>query len=143
VLRTDGSVGVYSAAGRLLRKVTPTSAQQVALQGNYLVVLTKTRTLAVYDSNTGSLLKTLPVRGVSPRNLDLQAGLAVYTVGRDLHVANVKTGKDRVLATMSHGIEFAQIEATGVVYAGNLRHGAKTLGTLTYLPFARAAAAVS
>jgi hypothetical protein len=136
-------VGLYSAAGRLLRKVTPTSAQQVALQGSYLVVLTKTRTLAVYNSNTGSLLRTLPVRGVSPRNLDVQGSLAIYTVGRDLHVANLKTGKDRVLATMSHGIRFAQIEAPGVVYAGNLRHGTKTLGTLTYVPFARATAAVS
>jgi hypothetical protein len=29
------------------------------------------------------------------------------------------------------------------LYAGNLRQGKKTLGTLTYLPFARAAAAVS
>ena len=64
------------------RAVTPASPQQVALQGNYLVVLTKARTLAVFDSRTGSLLKTLPVRGLAPRNLDVQANLAVYTVGR-------------------------------------------------------------
>jgi len=72
VLRTDGSVGLYSVAGELLWTVTPPSAQQVALQGNYLVVLTKTRTLAVYNSHTGSLLKTLPIRGRSPQNLDVQ-----------------------------------------------------------------------
>jgi hypothetical protein len=148
VLRSDGSVGLYSAAGRLLRTVTPPSAQQVALQGNYLVVLTKTRTLAVYNFHTGALLKTLLVRGRSPQNLDVQANLAVYTVARELHVVHLKSGKDRVLATMSHGIKFAQIEAPGVVYAGNLRQGTKDpvgmpLGTLAYLPFARVAAAVS
>jgi hypothetical protein len=143
VLRSDGSVGLYSAGGRLLLTVTPTSAQQVALQGNYLVVLTKTRTLAVFDSKTGSLLKTLRVRGRSPQNLDAQASLAIYTVGRELHVVHLRSGKDNVLATMSHGIKFAQIEAPGIVYAGNLRQGTKYLGTLTYLPFARAAAAVS
>ena len=143
VLRSDGSVGLYSAAGSLLWTVTPSSAQQVAVQGNYLVVLTKTRTLAVYNSRTGSLLKTLPVRGRSPQNLDVQANVAVYTVGRELHVVHLKTGKDRGLATMSHGIKFAQIEASGVVYAGNVRQGTKTLGTLTYVPFARVAAAVS
>jgi hypothetical protein len=145
VLRSDGSVGLYSAAGTLLWTVTPTSAQQVALQGNYLVVLTKTRTLAIYNSNTGSLLKTLPVRGsrVSAQNLEVQANLAIYTVARELHVVHLKSGKDRVLATMSHGIKFAQIEAPGVVYAGNLRQGTTYLGTLTYLPFARVAAAVS
>jgi hypothetical protein len=143
VLRTDASVRVYSAAGRLLRTVTPSSAQQIVLQGNYLVVLTKTRTLAVFDSKTGSLLKTLPVRGLAPRNLDVQANLAVYTAGRDLHVVQLKTGKDKVLASMSRGINFAQIEAPGVVYAGNLRQATKNLGTLTYVPFARAAEAVS
>jgi hypothetical protein len=143
VLRGDGSVGLYSADGRLLRAVTPTSAQQVALQGNYLVVLTKTRTLAVYNSHTGSLLKTLLTRGRSPQNLDVQSNVAIYTVARELHVVQLKTGKDKVLATMSHGIKFAEIEAPGVVYAGNFRQGTKYLGTLTYLPFARVAAAVS
>lgn len=147
VLRSDGSVGLYSATGRSLWTATPASAQQVVVQGNHLVVLTKTRTLAVYNSHTGSLLKTLPVRGRSPQNLDLQANVAIYTVGRELHVVHLKTGKDRVLATMSQAIKFApmfaQIEASGVVYAGNVRQGTKTLGTLTYLPFARVAAAVS
>ena len=143
VLRSAGSVGLYSAAGRPLWTATPTSAQQVAVQGNYLVVLTKTRTLAVYDSHTGSLLKTLAVRGRSPQNLDVQANVAVYTAGRELHVVNLKTGRDRVLATMSHGIEFGQIEAAGVVYAGNVPQGTKVLGTLAYVPFARVAAAVS
>ena len=78
-----------------------------------------------------------------PLNLDVQANLAVYTAARELHVVHLKTGKDSVLATMSHGMKFAQIEAPGVVYAGNLRQGTKTLGTLAFLPFARAAAAVS
>ena len=72
----------------------------------------------------------------------MQANLAVYTVGRELHVVHLKTGKDRVLATMSRGIQFARIEASGVVYAGNVRQGTKKLGTLTYVPFARAAATV-
>jgi len=58
-------------------------------------------------------------------------------------VVHLKSGKDRVLATMSHGIKFAQIEAPGVVYAGNLRQGTKHLGTLACLPFARVAAAAS
>ncbi len=58
-------------------------------------------------------------------------------------MVHLKSGKDRVLATMNHGIKFAQIEAPGVVYAGNLRQGTKHLGTLACLPFARVAAAAS
>jgi hypothetical protein len=65
----------------------------------------------------------------------VQANVAIYTAGRELHVVHLKTGKDSVLATMSHGITFApmfaQIEAPGVVYAGNVRQGTKIRGTLT------------
>jgi hypothetical protein len=143
VLRRDASVGLYTAAGRLLRTVRPPSAQQVALQGNYLVVLTKTRTLAVYNSTTGSLLKTLRVRGSSPQNVDVQANVAIYTVGRELHVVQLTTGKDRVLASMSQGMKVAQNEAHGVDYAGNVLQVATYHGTLAYLPFTRVVAAVS
>ena len=142
MLRSDGSVGLYSAAGRSLWTATPTTAQQVAVQGNYLVVLTKTRTPAVYNSHTGSLLKTLPVRGRSPQNLDVQANVAIYTVERELHVVHLKTGKDRVLATMSQGIKLRD-RAVRRRLRRKCPTGTKMLGMLTYVPFARVAAAVS
>jgi hypothetical protein len=85
----------------------------------------------VYDSHTGSLVKTLRVRGRSPQNVEVQANLAVYTVARELHVVHLMT------------IEFAEIEAPGVVYAGNVRRGTRLLGALTYVPFAHAPAVVS
>ena len=125
--------------------MTPPSPVEVALAGNYLLVLTKTRTLELYDSRTGAHRKTLPVtrRTWTPQNLDLKATLAVYTVGRELHVVNLATRRDSVLARMSRGIEFAQIEAPGVVYAGNIPNAGAGAGTLVYVPFARVAATVS
>jgi hypothetical protein len=145
VARSDGTLVVYSSRGRQLLTVTPPSTVEVALAGNYLLVLTKTRTLELYDSRTGAHRKTLPVRGgrETAQNLDLQATLAVYTLGRELHVVNLATRRDSVLATMSRRIEFAQIEAPGVVYAGNVPNAGAGAGTLVYVPFARVAATVS
>jgi hypothetical protein len=161
VLRSDGTLGIYSTAGRLLLSVTPSPAQKIALHGKYLVVLTKTRTLEVYDSHTGSLLKTLPVRGNvkgEPGNLDVQGSIAVYTVSihwsrvvkPEVRVVNLKTGKDKLLARMEgrgvFGGVFAQIEQPGLVYASNVGNRptrGSTTGRLVFVPFARAAAAVS
>ena len=124
--------------------MTPPSALDVALAGKYLLVLTKTRTLELYDSRTGAHRKTLLVSGRgTPQNLDVQATLAVYTVGRELHVLNLATRRDGVLAKPSRGIDFAQIEAPGVVYAGNVPNAGAGAGTLVYVPLARVAATVS
>ena len=153
VLRSDGAIAIYSTAGKLLLTVTPPATQQfvfrgalIALEGKYLVVLTSKRQLELFDSHTGSLLRTLPARGRAkavPQNLDVEAGLAVYTVWPDVRVVNLKTGKDRAIGHMRafrfYYRVFAQIEPAGVVYAGNVR---STTGTLVFVPFARVAAAV-
>ena len=118
VLRTDGTVAVYSTAGRLLLNVTPSAAKMITLHGRYLIVLTTTRKLEVYDSHTGSLLKTLPVRGrvkATPQNLDVETNIAVYTVWPEVRAVNLKSGKDRVIGHMRafyfYDRVFAQIRA--------------------------------
>lgn len=153
VLRTDGTVAVYSTAGRLLLNVTPSAAKMITLHGRYLIVLTTTRKLEVYNSHTGSLLKTLPVRGrvkATPQNLDVETNIAVYTVWPEVRAVNLKSDKDRVIGHMRafyfYDRVFAQIEPAGVIYAGNVRNRpARYLetGTLVFVPFARVAAAVS
>jgi hypothetical protein len=150
VLRSDGTVAVYSTAGKVLLQVAPSQAQAIALNGRFLAVITKARKLEVYESIRGSLLKTISIRGdrrYAPANLDLEGKFAVYTLYRDLHALNLVTGKDRVLGTMKgRGIGFAQIEPAGVAYAGNVRNkpvrGSET-GTIVFVPFARVVSAVS
>ena len=73
---SPASIGVYSSTGMLLRKIVPSSAKEVALSGDRLVVLTETKTFEVYNWRTGALSHTWPVAAKTPR---LQAGhLAVY-----------------------------------------------------------------
>jgi hypothetical protein len=129
----------------VLRTIEPSSVKSVALSGTYLVVLTKTRSLDLYGAHSGALQKTLPVRG-NPRravgSLAVYHHLAVYTVGGELRALDLRTTKDRRLATMSNGIAAARIDSFGVIYAGNRPNGGAGAGTLVYLPLARVSAAL-
>ena len=54
VLRQDGSLGVYSTRGALLRTILPQhGVTEVALRGDYLATLTTADTLEVYNSHSG------------------------------------------------------------------------------------------
>jgi hypothetical protein len=140
VLRPDGTIGLYSSSGALLRTVTPTSAASVALSGHNLVVLTKTRQLELYYAPSGSLSKTFSVQGrQTPGNLDVQGEIAIYSVGASVHALNLGNGKDRVIGKLSRSIGLAHIGSAGVVYS-NTRYASK--GTLVFVPLARVTAAV-
>jgi PQQ-like domain len=148
LLRADRNVALYSAAGKLLLTVdTPPSAEAVALQGERLVVGTKTQQLLIYDTRTGSLRKSLPAHGQAreaPRNLDVQGNVAVYTTATVgvLHAVNLSTGKDRTIAEPHGGVALAQIDKTGLAYAGNGSGTNYGKGTLVFMPLARVTAAV-
>ena len=126
---TSVSIYVYSARGALLNKVavsTPNSGP-VALSGKQLVVLASWRshpgaaavTLSVYDWETGALLHTWPV-AVSWRGgvLAVDGHLAVVQGRLRLHLVDLKTGKDVIVAGTNAGA-FPAIGPRGLVYAVN------------------------
>jgi hypothetical protein len=148
VLRGDGSVGIYSASGKLLLEVKPgpvddEQGDPIALRGDHLLVFTNTRRLEIYNSHSGALLHSWPVpEGAT--SLDAYAGAAAYVAGGGpaspykLHDLRLTTGKDVVLAggkfqLFPHSIE---IEAPGLVYAKDTR-------TLVFVPLRRVLAGVS
>jgi hypothetical protein len=142
VLRTDGTIGLYSTGGKLLRTVTPTSAKEVALRGDYLVVLTKANRLAVYNSHSGKLLHSWRT-ATGARYLDVSSKLAAYAAPvrngfypRVVHVVSLPTGKDRVLVTTLPQIAGVQLEPAGVVYAIN-RTGPSQVSQLVFTPMSR------
>ena len=107
------SIGIYSSSGKLLSELKPSSAKEIALTGDRLVVLTEAKTLQVYAWKTGTLTKTWKVVTGTPR---LQAGhlaaygtLATYSVdprssdARSVHVLSLTTGKDVVVGTGRSG----------------------------------------
>jgi hypothetical protein len=147
------TVGVYAFSGRLVREITPSSAQEIALTKNELVVLTKTKTLEVYDwRKSGTLLHTWPIAADTPNlrpgHLAAASGVAVYSVdprragSRKLHVVGLATGKDIVLATGNGAGYYARDAAMspyGLAYAINYRDH----GKLVFVPMAKLVAKVS
>lgn len=145
VLHADGSVAIYSAAGKRLVAVNTSNAEAIALRGKSLLVGTTTRQLELYNSHTGSLRKTFSARSnKQPRSLGVQGNVAVYTTGSAgvLHAVNLSSGRDRVLVERHGGVLFAQIDSAGLVYAGNGFGTNFTKGTVAFLPFAKVEAAV-
>lgn len=133
ILRTDGTVGIYSTRAQLRRTVVPSSAQEVALRGDYLVVLTKAPTLEVYNSHSGRRLRTWRVaRGAA--HLDLSSGLAAYSTGRTVHVVRLTTGKSAFGARAAGTVAAVQLEPSGLAYAFR---GTANAGRLVFVPISR------
>ena len=146
VLRADGSVALYSAAGKLLLSVNPSGAEAVALRGQNLLVGTKTQQLQLYNAKTGSLRRTFSTRSnKQPRNVDLQGNIAIYTTGSAgvLHALNLSSGRDSVIAERHGGVLSARIDSAGLVYAGNGSGTNSGRGTVVFMPLAQVKAAVS
>lgn len=145
---TAPTVGIYSAAGALLREIAPSSAREVALSGNRLVVLTETNTLEVYDPTTGAPMETWPLVA-GPRqeggHLAVYGRLAVYSVDprraapRKLHLLDLTTGKDVVIARAigsGYNSRDAAIGSSGLVYAVD-SGGRHPKGKLVFVPMAK------
>jgi WD40 repeat protein len=142
VLRSDGSVAVYSKSGSVAATVKPPDPEAAALSGKNLVVLSKGRKLELYDAQTGSLLKTLSLRGKGPQNLDVQGKIAVYTAGKSVHAVNLSSGKDSAVGTLGSRIAFAGVSSAGLVYAANGVRASFGKATLAFMPLKKVAARV-
>ncbi|HZT84471.1 MAG TPA: hypothetical protein VE984_03510 [Gaiellaceae bacterium] len=147
------TVGVYSSGGTLLDEVgVDRHAVGVALSGDELVVLTETIpqpgsltvTLRVYDWKTGALVHTWPVEvgHVPPATTFAVHGeLATVEGASNLHLVDLKTGKDDAIAPCRNGCS-AALGARGLVYAANPSSDRKP-GKLVFVPTAKLLAAVA
>jgi hypothetical protein len=142
VARSDGRVAVYSSAGPLLRTITPSSVKEIALRKDYLGVLTKTRTLEIYNSRTGAFIRKWPVPA-GATHLDVNSNIAVFSVWRRLYAVQLTTGKQTVLAAAKRAVVAAQIEGPGIVYAYDSLRGLKAIGNIVFVPLAAVETALS
>lgn len=136
VVRSPTSVALYAGGGRLLRTIAPSPLREVALRKDYLLVLSKEKTIEIYNANTGRRVRTLPV-AAGARFLDLHSGIAVYATGRRLHALRLADGKDVVLTTARSEIVAATIEGAGAAYAFNRYTGGHEVGSLGFFSLAK------
>jgi len=150
---TAPTVGIYSTSGALLREIAlSSSAYDIALSGDELVVLTETSpqpgsfaaTLQVYNWLTGELTDTWPVSlgHLSPgaHQLAVYGQIAAVEGPNRLHLVDLKTGKDVAIAPSSASP--AAIDSRGLVYAVNPSSD-KGRGKLVFVPMAKLRADVA
>jgi hypothetical protein len=143
VLRPDQKVALYDTeTGRLLLTAAPSSAREVALRKDYIVVLTRTKTLEIFNARTGAAVRVLPVAAGATK-LDVYAGIAAYAVGRVVHVLRLADGRDTVLAIAPRAIAGLVIEAPGIACAYNTVRGIRDVGNLAFVPMRRATSLLS
>jgi hypothetical protein len=137
VLRASGDVAVYDIdSGGLYVTVKPSSARQVALRNDYIVVLTRTNSIEIYNSHSGAFIRKWPVAAGASR-LDVHSGIVVYPVGRTVHALRLSDGSDAIVATAPRAVEGLAIERPGIVYAYNTVKGVKDVGNLAFVPLVK------
>ena len=111
-------------------------ARQVAMRKDYVVVLTRTKSIEIYNAHTGVFVRKWPVAG-GANELDVNSGIAVYAAGRTVHALRMADGNDAIVGTAPRAIEAVAIEPAGIVYAYNTVKGAKEVGNLAFVPLAK------
>jgi len=143
VLRDDGTIGLYSTRGALLRTVTPVhTATEIAVRGDYLAALTTTDTLEVYNSHSGRRLHIWRAAHKAG-SLDVSSGFATYGApypsggyARVVHIRRLLSGRDRVLVTTPPALIGVQLEPAGLAYAFD-RIAPGRAGTVVFVPMSR------
>jgi len=153
------SVGVYSTDGALLSEIAlgapdaDATGIQIALGGSRLVVLRTelhepsgptTVKLEVYDWTTGKLLSTWPVaipQYAGEIRFAIDGHLAAVEGPYRLHLVDLDTGKDVVIASSSRSDSPPAINSHGLVYAVNKHYNGP--GKLVFVPTARLLALAS
>jgi hypothetical protein len=141
VLHADGTLQVFSSLGKPLETIGIDAAKEIALTGDRLAVLTKSRRIQLYSVKTGRPGASFPVPRVSGE-LAAADGIVAYASGRTLHVIRLATGKDRAVATAPKTIVAVAASSRVLAYAYNvfqrLRNPSRTrdVGYVAVMPTA-------
>ncbi len=134
----DGSVIVVDSHGNRLTSsaITGATSSGTAMQASQVVTLRNT-SLQVWDASSGHLngVVPLPVGAGAPHLEDVQNGVAVYLRGRAVHAIRLADSKHVAFVVPGRRAVGAQIEASGLFYAYNLKSGSSR-GRVVFVPWA-------
>ncbi len=114
-----GEIAVFHAHGRRFGRVDGARARAASVWGERVVVLRSDAGLLDVRDLDGRLIRALIVKPGARPLLDLERRQALYLWGREVHVVDIATGEDRVVARAPRGAFLidAQIEWGLVAYA--------------------------
>jgi hypothetical protein len=124
---------VLNAAGKQVGAVTPAVVGAAFLSGAQQVVsVAKGTTLNTYDVATGELVARSKMKGAA-KLMDVENGVAVYLAPGEVHLLNIATNRDLVVARQK-GLVQADLEPAGLFYAYNVSGGSAKPGRVTFVP---------
>jgi hypothetical protein len=133
VLHTEGTVTLLSSSGTPLRTIGVEPAKEIALTGNRLVVLAKSRRIQVYSARTGQADAGRAVPA-GAGHLEAADGVAVYAVGTKLHAFRLGSGRDTIAATAPKPLVDVAASSRAVVYAYDTFTRNRDIGTVVAIP---------
>ncbi|MGD0167648.1 MAG: hypothetical protein ABSC51_10260 [Gaiellaceae bacterium] len=143
VIHQGSSLYVCTTGGKHVATFTTqvwrVSAPTVAVSGSRILVLTRTKRLAIYTPR-GRLLRSfrLSAKGRTD-NLAAYAGYAIYTgAGKALHAVRLSDGRDRIVAKAGRGSYWngAALQAPGAIIPLTTKSGEQFPVGFSYVPMA-------
>ena len=133
VVESPGKLTVYSIAGKPVTNVPLAVGAHAAISGEDVVVRNGSA-LAVYNAVTGASRVS---RAIAPGGVwqDMDNGFVTYSKGGAIHLLNLTSGRDRVVATVE-GLVDVDLERSGLYYGWNEPTGAANPGRVTFVPTA-------
>ncbi len=133
VVAPPSKLAVYSSAGKPVASIPFAKGAHAAISGTDVVVRNGS-TLSVYNAATGAkrVTRTMAPGGVWQ---DLDGGFVAYSKAGAIHVLNLQSGRDRVVATVD-GLVGADLERSGLYYGWNEPTSRSNPGRVTFMPTA-------
>jgi hypothetical protein len=131
-----GAVTLYSPAGDVQAQVpVPAGSFSGTALRLFRLATVRDGNLEYYHVVSGALLKSIPLEDGAVLR-DLHNGLAVYLVGRTVHVLRVMNETEAVYSPPGQGTVDAQIEGSGLFYSYNFANKNKH-GRIVFVPLAK------
>jgi hypothetical protein len=126
-----GKLLVLSAAGKQVASLA-VDAKSAFMDGKGRVSVPSGSTLRTYDVAKGSIVETCTMKP-GAKVWDVEDGLAVYSVGSELHLLTIANNRDRVVST-AKTLAGADLEPNGLYWAYNVPGAGTKPGRVSFLP---------
>jgi hypothetical protein len=121
VRRPDGKLALLRTTGATLRTFdVGEGATGAVFQGSRLAVLRRTA-LDVYDTASGTRVRSFHLRSMARSLVDVQRGIAVLLAGGQIHLVRLDDGRGATIVPPRGGPLRAQLEAGGLFYSAGAR----------------------
>lgn len=132
LLRVKKTLSVLDGSGKQVATFAAPGQGAAFMNGADQVSVPSGTTLQTYDAATGKVAETCRMKP-GAKVWDVEDGLAVYSVGSELHLLTIATNRDRVVTTAKTLVQ-ADLEPSGLFWAYNVPGAGTKPGRVSFIP---------